>query len=446
MKKLWISLITLIGFVSCQKENTTKDYILFSGTITNPFSKKIVITDTKNKQVKTINLSETNQFSDTLRIEKGYYNFSDGRERSSIYLAPSFDLNLSLDTKEFDETIVYKGKGASENNFLAKKYLMEEETIDYKKISEMPEKDFLNVINNYIKSVSDLLNKSKDLDSDFKKSELTNLKFNKSNFLSIYPRLKSDYRPSPSYPNPFGEIDFEDQAIKSHPNYQNALMGSIAYQVENTSDKTNKLKNAIEIINKKVTDSTLRSEFIFNFGSSLLPKSKNLDTDIELLKKEFPDTSKKLNKLVTIHKTYSNIQKGMPSPVFTFEDINGKAISLNDLKGHVVYIDFWATWCGPCKGEIPFLKTLEEKFHGRKVKFVSICVWDEKDKWQSFVKEKQLGGIQLFAPEKEKLTKQYGVNGIPRFVLLDQNGNIVENNALRPSSETKIENQIMSLL
>ena len=62
----------------------------------------------------------------------------------------------------------------------------------------------------------------------------------------------------------------------------------------------------------------------------------------------------------------------------TFENYAGETSSLEDFKGRYVYIDVWATWCGPCKKEIPYLKAIEEKFHNRNIEFVSISVDEGK--------------------------------------------------------------------
>lgn len=135
--------------------------------------------------------------------------------------------------------------------------------------------------------------------------------------------------------------------------------------------------------------------------------------------------------------------KGKPSPEFlNYENFKGGTTSLADLRGKYVYIDIWATWCGPCKAEIPNLKALEEDFHGKDIHFVSISVDNidgrrgSHESWKTMVGEKQLGGIQLFADNdfNSQFIRDYNINSIPRFILLDPNGNIVDSNAMRPSS------------
>ena len=142
--------------------------------------------------------------------------------------------------------------------------------------------------------------------------------------------------------------------------------------------------------------------------------------------------------------------KGTISPTFSnYENHRGGTTSLSDLKGKYVYIDIWATWCGPCKVEIPYLKKLESKYHDRNIEFVSISVDDDRrsgtmdkayDAWRKMVTEKELTGVQLFTGNgwKADFVQDYKVSGIPRFILIAPDGTIVNADAPRPSSEKLI--------
>jgi thiol-disulfide isomerase/thioredoxin len=148
-------------------------------------------------------------------------------------------------------------------------------------------------------------------------------------------------------------------------------------------------------------------------------------------------------------KIAANKMNNTPSTSFDYENHKGGKTKLEDLRGKYVYIDVWATWCGPCRQEIPFLKKVEEKYHGKNIEFVSISVDVLKDheKWKTFVSEKELGGIQLFADKdwSSEFMKSYGINSIPRFILIDPKGNIVKSDAERPSSP-KLQEELDKLL
>lgn len=141
-----------------------------------------------------------------------------------------------------------------------------------------------------------------------------------------------------------------------------------------------------------------------------------------------------------ISEVYANMQmmasKAM-APDFTYATVDDKKVSLSDLKGKYVYIDVWATWCGPCKAEIPFLQKIEKEYHGKNIHFVSLSVdrMADKGKWISYVKDHQLGGIQLMADKdfNSDFIKKFNIAAIPRFILIDPKGAIVSGDAARPS-------------
>lgn len=186
------------------------------------------------------------------------------------------------------------------------------------------------------------------------------------------------------------------------------------------------------------TDFDKKMESNLNKLKSLLNTTKNLDslfiasqeTEIEGMNKQFNSMFDNKQKLLALN--------GQESPKFIdYENHAGGTTSLDDLKGKYVYIDMWATWCGPCKAEIPHLKKVEKAYHGKNIEFVSISV-DRKnahDAWKKMVNEKELGGTQLWAKEDKTFSEAYTVTGIPRFILIDPQGNIVDADAPRPSSD-----------
>ena len=102
-------------------------------------------------------------------------------------------------------------------------------------------------------------------------------------------------------------------------------------------------------------------------------------------------------------------------------------------------IDVWATWCGPCNAEIPHLKKLEEEFEGRNICFVSISCDDSQKAWERFVQAKQLGGIQLHMGGDKSFMEAIRCKGIPRFLLIDQDGKFLNANMSRPSDGKTLE-------
>lgn len=125
---------------------------------------------------------------------------------------------------------------------------------------------------------------------------------------------------------------------------------------------------------------------------------------------------------------------GMVSPDFRAWDTDDKMHTLADFKGKYVYIDLWATWCGPCRREMPFLRQLEEDYSGRNITFLSLSTDARKADWLKMVKGQQMTGVQLFLGSGSRFQTAYKADGIPHFILLDPEGKIVNANMLRPSS------------
>jgi len=319
MRKLTYLLLlsVFVSFAQTEKKSAVK----FSAKIENRNSDTLTIYG-PNRFKQVIPVNQKGAFEASFETVDGIHQFSDGVESSLMYLKNGDNLSMTMNTKEFDETIVYKGQGAEENNFMVQKALKDEQF---------------------------------ELTAFDKESE----EFNKM----LEAKKKADFESLEK-----GKLD---ETFKA----------------------------------------TVKKMMTQQFSGIQRMYAENLQI-------------KKLN--------------GNPSPTFAYENHKGGVTKLEDLKGKYVYVDVWATWCAPCRAEIPFLKKIEEKYHGKNIEFVSISIdkLKDKDKWRAMVTDKELGGVQLFADNdwNSQFVKDYGINGIPRFILIGPDGNVVNANADRPSS------------
>ncbi len=110
-------------------------------------------------------------------------------------------------------------------------------------------------------------------------------------------------------------------------------------------------------------------------------------------------------------------------------------------KGKVIYMDCWATWCGPCLDEMPNSKKLMEDMEGKDVAFVFMCVDSNEKQWKAILSKFALGGQHLLLNKEQShdLRQVFKINGIPHYILFDKNGNIVESVTGRPAEVKDID-------
>ena len=143
--------------------------------------------------------------------------------------------------------------------------------------------------------------------------------------------------------------------------------------------------------------------------------------------------------------SFGQMANGSMAPTLNLTDLNGNTYDVDALlaAGKTVFIDVSATWCGPCREEIPSLEKVKEQFQGKNIVFVSISIDKsiDREKWSKLINDKNMSGIQLLADNEwdSKFIREYNIGGIPKFILIDANGNIVNAQAPKPSDPKLIE-------
>nr|WP_294775300.1 TlpA disulfide reductase family protein [uncultured Flavobacterium sp.] len=329
MKKIISFFLTvMISTMAIAQETMT-----FQAEITNKNGNTLSIKSGR-ETVQKIEADEKGNFKATFPIKEGLYQLFDGVEYANLFLKNGYDLKMTMDATQFDQSIAFTGNGAEENNFLAKRTLQESE-IDFQSMLELDAEGF------------------KKASEELKTTQIASL-----------------------------------EAAKIDANLKDML--------------------------KKGTEANV-GQLQQYYTMSLAKKKMN----------------------------------NVAAPNFDFENHKGGNTTLESLKGKYVYVDLWATWCGPCRAEIPSLKKMEETFHGKNIEFVSISIDSEKDyeKWKTFVTEKALTGTQLYAAKanQTEFVKAFEVNSIPRFILIDPKGIVVDADAKRPS-DPRLQEQLNKLL
>jgi len=137
-----------------------------------------------------------------------------------------------------------------------------------------------------------------------------------------------------------------------------------------------------------------------------------------------------------------NAEVGKPAIAFSLKTPEGKEVTLESLKGRIVVLDFWATWCGPCKLAMPTLQKLHEKYAGKPVSIIGVnCMEQDPEEAVKYTKKEKFTYMQLLGGDD--LATAYGVSGIPTLIVIDAKGNVLGSEiGFSPELEMKLSAEI----
>ncbi len=156
--------------------------------------------------------------------------------------------------------------------------------------------------------------------------------------------------------------------------------------------------------------------------------------------KQVPQVLASIKKMEESQKAQSALKVGAQFPDFSEKDLNGKPLSIAQYKGKVVLVDFWATWCGPCIGELPNVKAAYQKYHKDGFEIIGISLDSDKAKLTSFLAKENMTWPQYFDGKgwQNKVSTSYGINSIPATFLLDGTGKIIAKDLRGPALEAAV--------
>lgn len=384
----------------------------------------------------------------------------------SLYITPNSTIELNLDRTLQEKTTEFKGSHLKENDYLNSKtnasLTSKEQRELYKSIAikSSPE-EYKTFIDQQLDSKKEAFNKTADsnqFNQDFSKLYINNYLISNSYQLKfLYPKflkLNSDsfFINNSSYLEFFNTIPKTKEFLNC-PAY---LETQILYlkTITEITDFKNMAEDSIDEIQfyktlvknaTKINSSELRTlmiesligEYIAYYGLPTDIKEEIRDYVASITDTYKSDMVKK--KLLAL----AAYDSGKSAPLFSFTDNSGNIRQLKEFVGKVVYMDIWASWCGPCKAEIPHSKELVELYKNRKdIVFLYISIDDVKTNWEkSLIEHKLYMGVQGIAYPNgfnSDFAKKYQVQAIPHYVLIDKSGNLIAAKANRPSQKEKI--------
>lgn len=407
-----------------------------------------------------------------------------------IYIAPSYHLKITADgssVKSFYLTKQVSGYGSAANKFIFKRDSALMRSEPSKEWFTMNKHDLLKYVNRRKKiqdSIANITLKRKSVPDNyyayFKERAILNMKFDRLYYLvnhaiddktlsaqqavdfvkdnfepeanNISYNPATDYLPKKVKPGILNNL-FNEEFLKSDM-YRNLMANDYfifiwEQQYRKDSTKVDKKRYNIDFIKIIASDykGKVRDMVLYNKLESVIRYCRSYEELYDYEKAfpkyidQLPDTGKRARLYTAMkdkEKELAKIAIGQPAPMFTAIDSIGKKYTLDNFKGKIVYVDLWASWCGPCRGETPYLKQVYEKYkNDPRVVFVSVAVLDERDKWLGAVREDKPTWLQLFDNEGTA-QRAFLANSIPKFVTIDEQGKIVSLDSPPPSNEPEL--------
>ncbi len=465
-------------FVLFTTSARAQDTVKLSGKITNPSCDSIVVHYNDNflayypKDFVT-HLDTKGKFSFAFPVPHGIYtqaNILYGDKAAEVILQPGDSLAITVDASRFDSSIHYTGKGSAIQNMLARhsieKGSINQYTLKIKTHINKEPDDFIKSIEIERKLENDFLDKYKaGIPNSFVSYWSAYFQYYNYFFIQQYPLTHAMIKVR-GYTDTIPEANFS--VVKQMPYaFNDSLLQLPPYLLYLTGVIDIKLKAACYRFYPK--DTARQREFqdsVTKLVYKLMPpksaeyymaqnlygraRNQRLDKTESMFadfKKHWPISGylPLLQKQVAI---VQSLAPGQPAPDFDIITTDGKKIKLSDLKGKVVYLGFWASWCKQCVGEMIKENKIKDLIKNKPLEFVYVSIDDDAAKDSTLMSKYKITGTFHHAEGawNAKEIMLYGVQSLPAYYLIDEDGNFALQNAPGPLQTTELILAIEKLL
>ena len=387
-------------------------------------------------------------------------------ESAALYLAPGAALRLSFDPGRLDQTLAFGGQdpAANANNYLAQSYRQANQDDEARRT---PDARAATLSAAELRRVADAYYQRRQaalaadaavhpLPAAFLRQQQRALDYERAAALLSYYAHQSAERREQGYATlPVGYYDFvpelrlagQDSALTTSA-LQNLLLTYGFTQLNDAEGNLPAGPAAGRRLYQRATDD-LGSGRVRDVavGQYLLTKVESEHTDIRPLLVDFKANNRDstiARDLRAAVRAHLALATGQPAPALTLPDASGRPVALSSLRGQVVYLDFWATWCGPCLAEMPASRALRQKFAGRDVVFLYVSLDSKAADWRRYLAAYPAAGpnaVELHDGEAfaGAAARAFGVQSIPSYWLIGRDGRILARRPPLPSAGPAIE-------
>lgn len=441
MKNIIPAIAAALMLLSC----STSEEIALTFSVDSPSVRSVAVVC--NADVTEVRLDSTGKGSCTISGRDAVFaRIFYGTESKTVYLERGDNPCVSFSGSNFSGTFSLSGRKGPAAEYLNTIVLTPLPDEDY----ALPFDEFLRRTDRKISDAVSLL-EARDLrhTGNFVRMEEGRIRYSYANTLLMYPvahRIMSgdlSYTPDESYYDEIRKYAVADPEYSDIDEYREFMAESA---------------HVLDPENRDITDLYPKLLAEMRYMAANCGDSKTLQAILHHIAVPYIDNfgTAGAQDMINIYRTYVtdpvlmsvfsascdrwDAQKpGRKAPDFRASDINGREYTLADFRGKYVYVDIWATWCQPCRRELPYLKALEQKFEGKEIVFLGLSVDSDRAKWEAKVRSGELSGIQLYLGDSSEFTKAYGISGIPHFILIGKDGTTVNPDMTRPSSDDTAE-------
>ncbi len=390
-------------------------------------------------------------------LEEGdYFTLNIAFSHNPLYLEPGKPLSLKVVTNSKGEYCLQHFDLQCEGDNADKNIYLNERQMNWMQDSDflLDEKAYLKKLKQYEKQNRKTV-LSYRLDKDFEQKELLTVRYRLHNPLTSYPvqhfwkdgnqaygLWKQDETPLVKEYIP--RLLEDDVELWKNAAYREYVSGAIAILAlkDFGVDWETVIRQRVEVLEMYFKNPVILEDMVQKYAIIYTESTQGAPLKgVQEIYDRYVKREDYKEELRRHRAVYEKLQNGnrMLSEGAVYYDVDGNAMNLEDLRGKYLYIDVWATWCGPCRQEIPHLKKLEERFHGKNIHFVSISIDSRRKDWVEMVRKEQLGGIQLIGGPEAQIAVDYKITGVPRFLLFDPEGKLIDKNMTRPSDPETVQ-------